>query len=471
MSSQSHGSEQHTEKAELILEASRRAAAYVASSPGRGVFPSEEALRGLDRFPRDLGDKGVGAHEVVAMLDDLGSPATVASTGGRYFGFVTGGTDPAASAAAVLLSAWDQNVALPVMSPVAALLDELAARWCLELLGLPDTAIATFCSGASVANLTCLIAARDALLHRAGWNVAERGLSGAPPVRVVASAEIHASVAKALRAAGIGTDQIESAPTDECGRVLVDRFGPVDGLTLVLLQAGNVNTGHSDPFRELVPMVHREGGWVHVDGAFGLWAGASEARRHLVDGVELADSWATDAHKWLNTSYDSGIAVCRDQADLRRAMSFSAAYLASDAERAGAHLGLQMSQRARGAELWAILTSLGRTGVAELVDRCCGHAEQMARLLEAAGARLLAPQVLNQVLVQFDDDATTDAVIDAVQADRTCWAGGTVWQGRHAMRISVSDASTSADDIAASADAIVRCWRGAVGDGSGSANG
>ncbi|GAB4005826.1 pyridoxal-dependent decarboxylase [Glycomyces albus] len=470
MSSPSHGPDQHTERAELIIAAAHRAAAYVAAAPERGVFPEEEALRGLDRFPRDLGDKGLGAAEAVAMLDELGSPATVASTGGRYFGFVTGGTDPAASAASVLLSAWDQNLALPVMSPVAAVLDELASRWCRELLGLPESAVATFCSGASIANLTCLVAARDALLHRAGWNSEERGLAGAPRLRVVASAEIHASVSKALRAAGIGADQIEPAPTDECGRVAVDRFPTVDGLTLVLLQAGNVNTGHSDPFSEIIPMARREGAWVHVDGAFGLWAGASEARRHLVGGVELADSWATDAHKWLNASYDSGIAVCRDPEDLRRAMSFDAAYLAGDAERAAAHLGLQMSQRARGAEVWAILTSLGRNGVAELVDRCCGLAEQMAGLLEAAGARLLVPPALNQVLVRFDDDATTDTVIAAVQSDRTCWAGGTVWQGRRAMRISVSDAATDADDIASSAEAIVRCWRRIAAEGGGGAD-
>lgn len=470
MSSPSHGPDPHAERAELILAAARRAAAYVTAAPERGVFPTEEALRALDRFPRELGDKGLGPAGTVSMLDELGSPATVASTGGRYFGFVTGGTDPAASAASVLLSAWDQNLALPVMSPVAAVLDELAVRWCLELLGLPESAVAAFCSGASIANLTCVLTARDALLHRAGWNVAERGLAGAPRLRVVASAEIHASVAKALRAAGIGTDQVESAPTDECGRVAVDRFPAVDGLTLVLLQAGNVNTGHSDPFSELIPAARREGAWVHVDGAFGLWAGASDDRRHLVGGVELADSWATDAHKWLNASYDSGIAVCRDPEDLRRAMSFDAAYLEGEAERAAAHLGLQMSQRARGAEVWAILTSLGRTGVAELVDRCCDHAERMARLLEAAGARLLAPPGLNQVLVRFDDDATTDAVIAAVQSDRTCWAGGTVWHGRRAMRISVSDAATDADDIAASAEAMVRCWRRIAADRGGSAD-
>ncbi|MGH7918544.1 MAG: pyridoxal phosphate-dependent decarboxylase family protein [Candidatus Dormibacteraceae bacterium] len=446
-------------EAELVLEAARRAATYIELSRERGVFPTAEALDNLARFPRQLGDEAVPAHDVLAMLDELGSPATVTSTGGRYFGYVNGGTDPAASAAAVLIGAWDQNVALPVMSPVAALLDDLAARWCCRLLGLPETAIAAFCSGASIANLTCIIAARDALLRRAGWDVDKRGLAGAPTLRVVASAEIHASVAKALRAAGIGTDQVEPAPTDEFGRVLVDQFPKVDARTLVLLQAGNVNGGHSDPFRQIVPIARDQGGWVHVDGAFGLWANASDMQRHLVDGVELADSWATDAHKWLNASYDCGIAICRDPADLRRAMAFDAAYFTSDADRAGAHLGLQMSQRARGAEIWAILSSRGRTGVAELVDRLSGFATEMAGMLERAGARILAPPALNQILVQFDDDETTDAVIAAVQADRTCWVGGTVWHRTHAMRVSICDTSTTIIDVSTSADAILRCWR------------
>lgn len=446
------------DKAELVLDAARRAARYIATSRDRGVYPTDRAMRDLDGFPRELGDEPVPAHQVLAMLDELGSPATMAKTGGRYFGYVDGGADPAATAAAVLQAAWDQNLGLPVMSPVAALLDELAARWSCQLLGLPDTAVAAFCSGASIANLTCVLAARDALLHRAGWNLDERGLAGAPPLRVVASAEIHSSVAKALRAAGFGTTQVTPAPTDDRGRVLADEFPPVDERTLVLLQAGNVNTGHSDPFAELIPRVHERGGWVHVDGAFGLWATASERQRHLVSGVELADSWATDAHKLLNAPYDSGLAICRDQADLRRAMAFDAAYFTTDAERPAAHLGLQMSQRARGVEMWALLASRGRTGIAALVDQLCGHASRMAGLLDAAGAQVLVPTALNQVLVRFDDDATTDAVIAAVQADRTCWAGGTTWHGLRAMRISVCDHATSDDDIETAARAILRCW-------------
>lgn len=453
---------QPASKSALVLDAAQRAAAYLASSRPREVFPTEHALRELDGFPSELADDPAPAGEVLDLLDRLGSPATVVSTGGRYFGYVTGGTDPAAAAASVLAAGWDQNIALPAMSPVAAHLDELAARWCRQLLGLPDSAVAAFSSGASVANLTCILAARDALLHRLGWDLDKRGLNGAPRLKVVASQEIHASVGKALRAAGFGRDDVTAVPTDECGRVIAEQFPQVDDHTLVLLQAGNVNTGHSDPFDRIIPAVRECGGWVHVDGAFGLWAAASETQRRHVTGVELADSWATDGHKWLNAPYDSGIAVCRDPDDLRRAMAFDAAYLTTDAERALAHLSLQMSQRARGVEIWAVLASRGRRGIAELTDRLCAHAARMAARLEAAGVRLLAPQALNQVLVHFDDDETTDAVITAVQADRTCWAGGTTWHGHRAMRISVCDESTTADDIEVSADAIIGCWRAAV---------
>jgi glutamate/tyrosine decarboxylase-like PLP-dependent enzyme len=456
MPSNPHAADQ---RSALFLDAAHRAAAYAASIRERGVFPTDEAVADLARFPEALPAGPVPAHEVLELLDELGSPATVASTGSRYFGFVTGGTAPPPPAPSALALAWDQNGALPVMSPVAAHLDALAARWCVDLLGLPGTATASFCAGATVANLTCIVAARDALLHRAGWDVGRYGLAGAPPLRVVASAEIHVSVTRALRVAGIGTAQVESAPTDDRGRVRVDRFPAVDERTLVLLQAGNVNTGHSDPFDILIPHARRQGGWVHVDGAFGLWGNASPTQRSELAGVELADSWTTDGHKWLNTPYDCGIAICRDAADLRRAMAANAAYLVGDAERAAMHLGLQMSQRARGVEVWAVLAARGRAGVADMVDRACEHAARMAAALEKAGVQLLVPPTLNQVLVGFGDDATTDAVIAAVQRDRTCWVGGTVWQGRHAMRISVSGEATTGDDIAAAAEAIIRCWK------------
>ena len=352
---------------------------------------------------------------MLERLDRLGSPATMASNGGRYFGFVTGGTDPAAQAAAILAGAWDQNAALPVMSPVAAHLDGLAAAWACDLLGMPPGAVATFCGGATVANLTGILAGRDALLARLGWDVDRQGLAGAPPLRVVTGAEAHSSVHKALRMAGIGRDAVTFVPTDDCGRVDAAAFGAgdvvVDERTLVILQAGNVNTGHSDPFAEVVGPAHAAGAWAHVDGAFGLWAAAAPARRHLVAGVETADSWATDAHKWLNLPYDSGIAVCARVEDLHRAFATEAAYLTVGAvtERAPMHLSVQMSQRARGVEAWATLASRGRAGIAALVEDCCLHATHLADLLVAGGLDLLAPVVLNQALVAAGDDAATGA--------------------------------------------------------------
>jgi glutamate/tyrosine decarboxylase-like PLP-dependent enzyme len=446
-------------RSELIRDAAQRAVRYIDGAAQRGIYPDPTAIDALARFPSALPAEPSDPRTVLALLDELGSPASVMQTNGRYFGFVNGGVDPAAAGAAVLAGAWDQNIALPVMSPVGAHLDALAARWAVQLLGLPATALATFCSGASVANLTCILVARDALLARRGWSVDEQGLTGAPPLRVVTSGEIHISVTKALRAAGIGRAAVMRIPTDAYGRARVDACPPVDASTLVLLQAGNVNTGHSDPFDELIPRLRDAGAWVHVDGAFGLWAAASPSQRHLVAGVELADSWATDAHKWLNAPYDAGLAIIRDAADLRRAMAFDAAYLQTQDDRPLAHLGLQMSQRARGIETWAIIAAHGRAGIAALIDQACVHARQMSELLAAAGVTVLVPTALNQVLVRFGDDATTDAVIQAVQADRTCWVGGTTWQGKRAMRISVCDHATTTRDIEVSADAIVRCWR------------
>ena len=447
------------ERADLLLDAARRAARYVANAGERSVVPTEEAVAALAGLGPDLLDGPVPPAEVLDRLDRLGSPATVVTNQGRYLGFVTGGTDPAGHAAATLAGAWDQNAALPVMSPVAAHLDRLAARWTCELLGLPAGAVAAFCAGATVANLTGILAGRDALLHRLGWDVAERGLAGGPPLRVVTGAEAHTSVLKALRMAGIGRAAVTFVPTDGCGRVRPAAFPAVDDRTLVVLQAGNVDTGHSDPFAELLGRVREAGAWAHVDGAFGLWAAAAPDRRQLVAGVEEADSWATDGHKWLNAGYDSGIAVCARGEDLTRAFATDAAYLPSEDDRAPMHLSVQMSQRARGVEVWAVYASRGRRGIADLVEGCCRHAARLAALLADGGAEVLAPVVLNQALVAFGDDATTDAVIAALQVEGTTWAGPTTWHGRRALRLSVSDAATTDDDVDRVAAAVLRCHR------------
>lgn len=439
---------------DLLLDAARRAGEYLSAGEDADAAPSAAAVAALDGFETDLPAGPVDPAMVLDQLDRLGSPATMRSTGGRYFGFVNGGTEPAALAASILAGAWDQNVAMPVMSPAAAHIDAIAASWVVELLGLGD-ATATFCGGATIANLTGVLTGRDALLHRIGWDVDQRGLAGAPPLRVVTGAEAHASALKALRHAGIGRDQVEFVPTDACGRLVAAALPDMDERTLVLLQAGNVNTGHSDPFADIIPIARDAGAWVHVDGAFGLWSAADPERSHLVAGVDLADSWATDAHKWLNAPYDSGVAMVADGSDLRRAMAVDAAYLETTSERALMHLGLQMSQRARGVETWAVLASLGRSGLVDLIDRTCTNCTRLAAALDAGGVEILAPVVINQALVAFGDDATTDAVVAAVQADGTCWAGATTWQGRRAMRLSVSSTATTAADIDAAAAAIL----------------
>jgi glutamate/tyrosine decarboxylase-like PLP-dependent enzyme len=457
------------ERIAVVTEAARRAGSYLANAGHRPVFPTADAVAALDAFRRPLQAEPIDAREVLAELDAFGSPATVTTTQGRYFGFVTGGVLPAAHGAAILAGAWDNNVAMAAMSPAAAVLDQVAGQWIVDALGLPSTALASFCAGATVANLTGIITARDAVLARAGWDVGERGLAGAPTVRIIVGEEVHASVLKALRLAGFGEAHIEYVPTDSTGAINADAFPTdTDSLTIAILQAGNVNTGASDPFERIIPGVRERGGWVHVDGAFGLWAAASPKLRHLVTGVDQADSWGTDGHKWLNVPYDSGIVIVREPAHLAAAMTADAAYIVTDPTTASLeprNRGIQMSQRARGVEAWAALASLGTSGLAAMIEKSVTQAAAFAALLKEAGADVLAPTTLNQVLVGFGpapgahtDDATTDAVIKAVQAEGTLWAGATSWQGKRAMRLSVSDAATTSDDIEVSAAAILACW-------------
>ncbi len=446
----------------MLIDAAERAARYLDEAADRPVTPGLGAITALDGFDIDLPEGSSTAAETLAVLDALGSPATVRSNGPRYFGFVTGGSLPATGAASVLASAWDQNGALPVMSPTASQLDRVAARWIVEILGLPSSAVASFCGGASVANLTCLVAARDAVLARAGWDVPAHGLIGAPPVTVIAGAELHASMSKAIAIAGLGRDATTLVPTDDQGRMRIEEVPPVEGPTIILMQSGNVNTGASDSFAR-VEEWREAGAWVHVDGAFGLWAAAAPGRAAQVEGVADADSWATDAHKWLNVPYDAGVAIVADGNDLARSMRTDAAYLVTDpvgsvTQRLPMQLGLQMSQAARGVLVWAALYSLGRSGVADLVERCCSLAERFAVELVAAGAEVPHEVGLNQVLVSFGDDETTDTMIGAIAADGTIWAGGTTWQGRRCLRLSVSGWETTEADVDAAVDAILRIW-------------
>lgn len=447
----------------VVAQGVERAANYISGRGRRAVHPTAEAVSNLNSFDERLPDAGSPASEVVGMLDDLGSPGTVQTNGPRYFGFVTGGALPVTRATAALAAAWDQNGALPAMSPTAAKLDTVATRWVADLLGLGADSTGVFCGGASEANLICLIAARDAVLAEVGWDAQALGLFGAPQVNVLVSTEAHVSLIKALGLAGLGRDRVTAVGTDKQGRIDTQALSTLDlpeGPTIVCLQAGNVNTGHSDLFEPAVAWAKARGAWVHIDGAFGLWAAASPSRSRLVAGHAAADSWATDCHKWLNVPYDSALAYVADGSKLRNSMAAVAEYLGADAGRAPMHLGLQMSQRARAIDTWAALKHLGRDGVGELVDTSCELASRFEHGLEAGGAEILHEVVLNQLLVRFGDDATTDAVVQAVQQEGTCWVGPTTWQSKRAMRISVSGAETSAEDVDRSVEAILNCWQG-----------
>ena len=410
-----------------------------------------------------------GSSDPIAVLNDLAARADagiVANAGPRYFGFVTGGAVPVTVAADWIASAWDQNSALYVQSPAAAVIEDVVSGWILELLDLPRTASVGFVTGCHMANFTCLAAARHEVLRRVGWNVETRGLQKAPRVRVIASGEVHISAVGALRYLGFGTEEIELIPVDDQGRMRADALEAAltknDGPTIVCAQAGNVSTGACDPLDAIVRSAHARGAWVHVDGAFGLWAATVPELRSQVKGIETADSWATDAHKWLNVPYDSGLAIVADAAPHRAAMSMKASYLerGDEEERSGMDWVPESSRRARVLPLYALFRSLGRDGIADIVRRNCALARRIAdRLSKEPGITILNDVVLNQVLVQFTDDETTRRVIAAVQAEGTCWAGGAFWQNKQAMRVSVSNWSTTEEDIDRSADAMIRCFR------------
>lgn len=441
---------------ELLQAVAERAARYLAGLESRNVFPTPAAIERLSLLDEPLPAEATEPEQILALLDDLGSPATVASAGGCYFGFVTGGSLPAALAANWLTGTWDQNGALAVMSPVAAKLEEVALRWLVDVLGLPSESGGGFVTGATMANFTALAAARHALLDKQGWDVEAQGLFGAPPLTVIVGDEVHVSLLKALSLLGLGRERVIRVPVDGQGRLRAEALPELSAATIVCIQAGNVNTGAFDPATEICAAAHKAGAWVHVDGAFGLWAAAAPQRAHLVAGVAEADSWATDAHKWLNVPYDNGVAFCRQPGHLRAAMSATAAYLAPSDQREPMYFTPEMSRRARGVEVWAALRSLGWSGLADLIERNCRYATRFAEGLRAAGYQVLNQVELNQVLVSFGEAETTRRVIAGVQADGDCWCGGTVWQGQTAMRISVSSWATTEADVEHSLAAILR---------------
>ena len=441
---------------DLLMDAADRGARYLERLDARPVFPREADIRRLEEaLTGPLPATPSDAAEVLAFLDEFGSPATVASAGGRYFGFVTGGALSASLAANWLAGAWDQNSFGFVSSPAAALFEERALGWLGELLGLPAGIQGAFATGATMANFTCLAAARYEVLQRVGWDVDSQGLFGASEIAVVVGEEVHATILKDLAMLGLGRDRVIRVPVDEQGRMRADALPDLAGPAIVCLQAGNVNSGAFDPAAALSPQAHAHGAWVHVDGAFGLWAKAAPALAPLAAGYEHADSWATDAHKWLNVPYDCGVAFVRSPASLRHALSVSGSYLLQGERQDAIGLSPEGSRRARAIEVWAAIKALGRTGIAELIERNCRQARWLADGLAEAGIEVLNEVVLNQVVVAFGDDDRTARTIGALQAGGVCWCGETIWRGRRAMRISVSSWATSPADMEQTLAAIL----------------
>jgi glutamate/tyrosine decarboxylase-like PLP-dependent enzyme len=446
---------------ELLADAARRSSAYLDGLQERAVAPSPQAVEGLAKLDIPLQHDPIDARDVLRELDEIVSPTTMGIAGPRFYGFVMGGSLPAALAANMLASAWDQNTGLYNITPGTAKLEQVALRWLLDVLGLPSHCAGAFVTGTTVAHITALAAARHAVLAKAGWNVEADGLFGAPPITVVVGDEVHPTLLKALGVVGLGRKRVTRVPTDSHGRMRLDAFPKLTGPAIVCVQAGNLNTGAFDPIADVCDRAHEQGAWVHVDGAFGLWARVAPTRAHLVSGVERADSWATDGHKWLNVPYDSGIAITRDGDALRKAMAVTAEYLPTETvNRNPSDFTPELSRRARGVDIWAAMRSLGRSGIEEMIERNCRQARRFAEGLSAAGLQVLADVPLNQVLVSFGSAERTQRAIAALQADGTCWCGGTIWQGQTAMRISVCSWATTDADVERSLEAMIRAGNG-----------
>jgi glutamate/tyrosine decarboxylase-like PLP-dependent enzyme len=441
---------------DLFEQAKGYAYEYMDGVFDRNVFPNETALSNLKAFDEELPPGASDPAEMLHLLHKIGSPASVATTGGRYFGFVVGGAFPPVLAAKWLSDVWDQNSALNVLSPVSAKLEAVSQAWLIDLLHFPGEAVAGFVSGTSLATFTGLAAGRYELLRRAGWDVNAQGLFGAPPLRVVVSAEAHGTVYKAVALLGLGKDRVETVPVDEEGRIRADQMPVLDDRTLVVCQAGNVNSGSFDPFELICNQAEKAGAWVHVDGAIGLWAAASHKKRHLVQGFEKADSWSVDAHKTLNAPYDSGLIFCKHPEALASAISqATGSYIIYSENRDGMLYTPDMSRRSRAIEMWALLKTVGRSGVEELVDGLCERAQQVAGQLKGEGFKILNDVVFNQVLVACETPEQTAAMVKHLQQSGECWCGGSIWQGKPVIRISVCSWATTPKDIERTVAAFV----------------
>lgn len=440
----------------LFEQARSYAYSYMDNIHSRPVFPDSENVEKLAAFDEALPQQPQLATETLRLLDEYGSPATVAQTGGRYFGFVNGNAVPVALAARWLSDIWNQNPALHVISPTVAMLEQVCEQWVRGLLNLPSETVAGFVSGTSIATLCGLAAGRYALLKNLGWDVNEDGLFGAPPIRVVVSQQAHGTVFKALALLGLGKKRVELVPADSEGRISVTHLPKLDSSSLVILQAGNVNTGSYDDFENICNLAQDTGAWVHIDGAFGLWAAASPNKKHLTQGIEKANSWSVDGHKTLNTPYDCGIVLCENRDALVASMQATGAYVQYSKNRDSMLYTPDMSRRARAIELWATLRSLGRSGVAELIDGLCERATQFAEQLANNGFQVLNEVVFNQVLIACDTPAQTNAILAKIQASGECWCGGTSWRDNPAIRISVCSWATTSDDVDRSVQAFVK---------------
>ncbi|TAI49155.1 pyridoxal phosphate-dependent decarboxylase family protein [Flagellimonas allohymeniacidonis] len=432
----------------IFEKAQKYAYDYLDGISEMDVFPSEESLELLKKFDEKLPEKSTSALDTLDFLNNYGTPNTIAQIGGRYFGFVNGGAVPASLGVKWLSDVWDQCAGLYLTSPINAKLESVCEKWLKDLFGLPESTVAGFVSGTSMANLCALAAARFQLLKNLGWDINEKGLIGAPNIRIIAHEQVHASVKKTLALLGFGKNSLEWIPSDDQGRLMLDTLPKLDSSCLVLLQAGNVNTGGYDPFDKVCDMANAVGAWVHVDGAFGLWAGACDSLKHLTHGMEKASSWAVDGHKTLNTPYDSGIVLCRHPKAMVSALQASGEYIIYSDQRDPLLYTPELSKRARAIELWATLRYLGKSGINEMVQGFHLHAKRLAKSLKELGFEIMNEVVFNQVLVRFKDDDSTKKIIAHLQNSGECWLGGTTWQGKAAIRVSICSWATTEEDIA-----------------------
>jgi glutamate/tyrosine decarboxylase-like PLP-dependent enzyme len=440
----------------LLDQAHQYANEYIDTIDQRPVYPDEKALEALNDFEQAMPQEGTDPFEALKLLHQSGSPATVAQTGGRYFGFVNGGIHPPALAAKWLADTWDQNAALRVMSPITAKLEDLCERWLVDLFKLPEGTAAGFVSGTSMSLMCGIAVGRNQILERQGWDVVAQGLFGAPEVKVVLGEQAHSAVFKALSFVGLGRDRVNLAPCDNQGRIIPEELPELDEHTLLILSAGNVNSGSFDPMQELCERGREAGAWIHVDGAFGLWAAASPNTYPLYQGAELADSWSVDAHKTLNAPYDCGVVLCKDRGALVSALQASGAYLEWSEHRDGMLYTPEMSRRARAIELWMTLKTMGKDGVAELIDQLCARAKKFAEGLERNGFRILNEVDFNQVLVACENDRVTEATLERIQRSGECWCGGSKWLGESVIRISVCSFVTTEEDVERSVCVLVK---------------